>query len=40
MEEKKSAYKVALWKPKGRKPSGRLWLKWEDNMKINIKDTG
>ena len=34
MEEKKSTYKVSVGKPKGRGPSGRSWLKWEDNMKI------
>ena len=40
MEENKSAYKISVGKPKGRKPSGRPWRKWGDNMKINIKEIG
>jgi hypothetical protein len=27
-------------KPYGRKPSGRPWRKWEDNMKTNKKEIG
>jgi hypothetical protein len=36
--ERKSAYRVLVGKPEGRRPLGRHRHKWEDNMKIDLRD--
>jgi hypothetical protein len=38
MGENRSAFKVLVGKPKGNRPLGRLRRKWEDNIKLDVKD--
>jgi hypothetical protein len=37
MGERRSAYRVLLGKPEGRRPLGRPRRRWEDNIKMNLK---
>ena len=37
MEEGRSAFKILIGKPTGKRPLGRLRRRWEDNIKINLK---
>jgi hypothetical protein len=30
------AYRVLVWKPKGKRPLGRTRRRWEDNIKIDL----
>jgi hypothetical protein len=34
----RTAYRVLLGKPEGRRPSERPRRRWEDNIKINLQD--
>jgi hypothetical protein len=36
MEEKRIAYKVLLRKAERRRPCGRPWSRWEDNIKLDF----
>jgi len=38
--EMRNAYTVLVGKPEGKRPSGRLRLRWENNIKLNLKETG
>jgi hypothetical protein len=40
MGEKKSAVEVLVGKPEGRKPLGRYWCRWENIIKIDLKEMG
>jgi hypothetical protein len=40
MDERRGAYRVLLGKPEGRKPLGRPRRRWEDNIKINVRQVG
>jgi hypothetical protein len=40
MGEKTSAYKTSVGKPEGKRPLGRVRLRWEDNIKLDIKEIG
>jgi hypothetical protein len=40
MREKGTAYKISVRKPEGKRPFGRLRCKWEDNSKIDLRETG
>ena len=39
MEECRSAFKILTGKPTGKRPLGRLKRKWEDNIKMDLKET-
>jgi hypothetical protein len=38
--EDKEAYKVLVGKTEGRRPLGRPRCKWDDNMKIDLREIG
>jgi len=38
MGERRSAYRVLVGKPEGKRPLGRPRHKWEDNIKRDLKD--
>ena len=40
MGERRGVYRVLVEKPEGKKPLGRPWLRWEDNMKMDIQTVG
>jgi len=33
-----SAYRVLVGKPEGKRPAGRPRLRWEDNIKVDLKE--
>jgi len=33
----KRAYRILVRKPERKRPVARPWLRWEDNIKINLK---
>jgi len=35
-----NTYNILVGKPEGKKPVGRLSRRWEDNIKLYIKETG
>jgi hypothetical protein len=38
--EKKSAYRILVGKPEGKRPLGRPRRRWEDNIKMDIREIG
>ena len=36
MGERRGVYRVLVGKPEGRRPIGRPWRRWEDNIKMNL----
>jgi hypothetical protein len=40
MEDSRSAYKVLVRKPGGRRPLGRLRRRWDNNIKIDLREEG
>jgi hypothetical protein len=40
MGERRGAYRALVGKPEGRKPLGRPRRRWEDNIKIDIREVG
>ena len=40
MGERRGAYRVLVGKPEGKRPLGRTRGRWEDNIKINLKEVG
>ena len=40
MEEGRSAFKILTGKPIGMRPSGRPRRRWEDNIRVDIKEIG
>jgi len=38
MWEKRSVYRVLVWKPEGEKPLGRPRRRWEDNIKMDLQE--
>jgi hypothetical protein len=36
----RNAYKVLVGKPEGKRPLGRSRRKWEDNIKMNLREIG
>jgi hypothetical protein len=39
MWERKGAYRI-LVRPDGKRPLGRPWRRWEDNIKTDLQDVG
>ena len=40
MEEGRRAFKILTGKPKGKRPLGRPRRRWEDNIRMNLKEIG
>jgi hypothetical protein len=40
MGEGKGVYRVLVEEPKGKRPLGRHWHKWEDNIKMDLREVG
>jgi hypothetical protein len=36
----KNAYKILVGKPEGKRPLGRHRRRWEDNIRMDVKETG
>jgi hypothetical protein len=40
VREKKNSYRMPMGKPEGKRPPGRHTRRWEDNIKIDLRETG
>jgi len=40
MGERRSVYRVLLWKPEGKRLLGRPRRRWEDNIKVDLQEVG
>jgi hypothetical protein len=40
MEDKRNAYRILVGKPEEERPLERLRCRWEDNMKIDLREMG
>jgi hypothetical protein len=40
MGEERKLYKVLVGKPKGKRPLGRLRCRWEDGIRMDLRETG
>jgi hypothetical protein len=40
MGEKRNAYRILVGKPEQKRPLGRPRRRWEDNIKMNLRETG
>jgi hypothetical protein len=40
MGERRVAYKASVGKPEGRRPLGRPRRRWEDNVKMDLREVG
>jgi hypothetical protein len=40
MEEERKVYKVLVIKPEGKRPLGRPRRKWEDGIRMDLRDIG
>jgi hypothetical protein len=40
MGKMRNAYKILVGKPEGKKPLGRPRRRWEDNIRMDIGETG
>jgi hypothetical protein len=40
MGERRSAYRALVGKPEGRRPPGRPRRRWEDNIKMDLREVG
>jgi len=38
--ERRRAYRVSVGKPEEKRLLGRPWTRWEDNIKVNLKEVG
>jgi hypothetical protein len=38
MEEKRNAYRILVGKPEGKRPLGRPRPKWEDNIRMDLRE--
>jgi hypothetical protein len=38
--EKKNAYRILVGKPEGRRPLGSPRCRWENNIKMDVRETG
>ena len=40
MEQSRNAYRVLVGKPEGKRPLGRPRRRWEDNIKMDLREVG
>jgi hypothetical protein len=40
MGERRSAYRALVGKPEGRRPLGKPRHRWEDNIKMDLREVG
>jgi hypothetical protein len=40
MGEERGAYRIVVGRPEGRRPLGRPRRRWEDNIKMDIREVG
>ena len=40
MDQSKNAYRVLVGKPEGERPLGRPRRRWEDNIKMDLREVG
>ena len=40
MDQSRNAYRVLLGKPEGKRPLGRPRRRWEDNIKMDLREVG
>ena len=40
MEVGRSAFKILTGKPTGKRPLGRPWRRWEDNIRMDLEEIG
>ena len=40
MEEGRSAFRILIGKPTGKRPLRRPWRRWENNMRKDLKEIG
>ena len=40
MEQSRNAYRVLVGKPEGKRPLGRPIRRWEDNIKMDLREVG
>jgi len=38
LEEKRGVYRVLVGTPEGKRPLGRPWCRWEDNIKMDLQE--
>jgi hypothetical protein len=38
--ERRGAYRVLVRKPEGKRPHGRPWCRWDDNIKMDLQEVG
>ena len=38
--ERRGVYRVLVGKPEGKRPLGRPWRRWEDNIKMDLQEVG
>jgi hypothetical protein len=38
--EERNVYKVLVGKPEGKSPLGRPWRRWEDGIRMDIREIG
>jgi hypothetical protein len=38
--ERRGAYRALMGKPEGRRPLGRPRLRWEDNIRMDVREVG
>ena len=40
MEQSRNAYRVLVGKPEGKRPLGKQRRRWEDNIKMDLREVG
>ena len=40
MGERTGVYRVLVGKPEGKRPLGRPWRRWEDNIRMDLQEVG
>jgi hypothetical protein len=36
----RNAYSIVVGKPEGKRPFGRTWRRWEDNIRMDLREIG